>query len=279
METPLDPQFILINKPAGWTSFDVVAYIRNRARQQCHPFDRLRAGSKQSEESSSSQSDSSATPQNDSKKKPRIKVGHAGTLDPFATGLLILGVGREATKRLDEFKKLRKTYVATIHLGAVSDTYDGTGQIYRNPYPITHNPNDPTINSGTGYGLWDTEIPTGEQTVEVLKNFVGKQAQIPPMFSAKSINGVRLHKLARQGKVVERQPSEIEIYNISLLEYDWPLLKIEVECSTGTYIRSLAHDIGQKLGVGAYCEALERTRIGEFKLENALGIDKITKKM
>src|SRR3989344_6924478 len=104
---------------------------------------------------------------------------------------------------------------------------------------------------------------------DVLKNFTGPQQQIPPMFSAKKINGKKLYELARQGITIERKPSDIEIYEIILLEYTWPILKIEVKCSAGTYIRSLAHDIGQKLGVGAYCSSLVRTAIGDHKLENA----------
>lgn len=219
----LPPNFILINKPAGWTSFDVVNYIRKQAR--------LKTGNK------------------------NIKVGHAGTLDPFATGLLIVGIGRAATKRLDEFKGMKKTYVATVHLGATSDTYDVTGKI------------EIIVNR--------QQITDKKTIVPILQSFIGIQLQTPPMHSAKKIGGQRLYKLARQGKVVERQPNEIEIYQINLLEYKWPLLKIEVTCSAGTYIRTLAYDIGEKLGVGAYCEALERTAIGEYKLDRAVTIDKI----
>ncbi|MFA5061736.1 MAG: tRNA pseudouridine(55) synthase TruB [Patescibacteria group bacterium] len=209
--------FLFINKPAGWTSHDVVAHIRT---------------------------------------DKKIKVGHAGTLDPFATGLLIVGVGRDCTKKLDEFKQLPKTYIATIKLGATSDTYDKTGKIseYQNP---TKDP---------------TKIPDKKTISSILKSFIGKQLQTPPMFSAKKINGQRLYKLARQGKTIERQPNEIEIYEINLLDYSWPILKIEVKCSTGTYIRSLANDIGEKLGIGAYCEELERTAIGENYLKNAINL-------
>ena len=218
MDTKLDPTFLLINKPAGWTSFDVVNFIRKK--------ERARTGTK------------------------NIKVGHAGTLDPFATGLLIVGVGREATKRLDEFKNLPKTYLATIHLGAVSDTQDVTGTIQKQETDNTRQPDLKTIQ-------------------KIIATFVGKQQQIPPMYSAKKIGGQRLYKLARQGKEVEREPSEIEIYQIRLLGYDYPFLKIEVECSAGTYIRTLAADIGKKLGTGAYCEELTRTKIGEYTLDKA----------
>jgi tRNA pseudouridine(55) synthase len=118
------------------------------------------------------------------------------------------------------------------------------------------------------------ETPTLEMLQRVLESFRGKQLQLPPMFSAKKVNGQRLYKLARQGKVVERQPSEIEIYDIKMVEYSWPRLKIEVTCSAGTYIRTLANDIGEKLGTGAYCEELVRTRIGEYKIEDAEEIEK-----
>lgn len=211
------PHFLLINKPTGWTSFDAVNFIRKIAR--------AKSGQK------------------------KIRVGHAGTLDPFATGLLIVGVGREATKKLDEFKSLPKTYVATIRLGATSTTGDPTGKI-----TVTPPSPSPLLRGGVK---------------KILKSFVGKQLQTPPMFSAKKIAGQKLYELARQGKVVERQPSEIEIYKIKLLDYAYPNLKIEVSCSTGTYIRTLAEDIGKKLGPGAYCVELVRTKIGKYKLKNA----------
>ncbi len=234
----MESQFLLINKPKEWTSHDVVGYLR--------------------------------------KQYPRkTKVGHAGTLDPFATGLLIVGVGRESTKRLDEFKNMPKVYIATLKLGATSTTFDPEGEI-----TLTPNSNNQT--------------QTITNIEETLQSFVGKQLQIPPMFSAKKVGGQKLYDLARKGIEIERQPNEIEIYNIELLEYnnklspykgeqtrsdrggqtedELPTLKIKVGCSTGTYIRTLAHDIGQKLGCGAYCEELERTSIGEYKLEDAQSI-------
>ncbi|MEK7213301.1 MAG: tRNA pseudouridine(55) synthase TruB, partial [Patescibacteria group bacterium] len=174
---------------------------------------------------------------------------HAGTLDPFATGLLIVGVGREATKRLDEFKNLPKTYEAVLFLGATSETGDPTGEITNPKYQISK-PDEATIKT-------------------VLKKFIGKQEQTPPMFSAKKINGQRLYTLARQGQTVERKPAQIEIYEIKFLSYAWPYLKIEVSCSAGTYIRTLAQDIGQALGVGAYCLELTRTAIGPYILKEA----------
>ena len=234
--------FLLINKPLDWTSHDVVAYIRNRIRK----------------------SGLSATAVG---RRPaqggiirNIKVGHAGTLDPFATGLLIVGVGREATKRLDEFKKMPKTYVATLRLGAISDTYDRTGAIHDISAP-------PYYEEVARNEQGRTERSNVEKIINQCK---GKQPQIPPMHSAKKVGGKKLYELARKGIEVERKPSEIEIFDIKILEYSWPFLKIEVTCSAGTYIRTLAHDIGQKLGVGAYCDELARTGIGEYKLEEAI---------
>ncbi|OGH91930.1 MAG: tRNA pseudouridine(55) synthase TruB [Candidatus Magasanikbacteria bacterium RIFOXYD2_FULL_39_9] len=217
--------YLLINKPEGWSSFDVVAFVRNRVKK---------------------------TPLPD--KQKRVKVGHAGTLDPFATGLLIVGVGREATKKLDGFKNMPKTYIATIKLGATSDTDDKTGQI-------------------TMHDTHSMIQPDKKQIKSLLKTFIGKQLQTPPMFSAKWVDGQRLYQLARKGITVERKANEIEIYKIKLLEYSWPILKIEVQCSAGTYIRTLAHDIGAKLETGAYCQELMRTKIGKYLLKNAINLD------
>ncbi|OGH68981.1 MAG: tRNA pseudouridine(55) synthase TruB [Candidatus Magasanikbacteria bacterium RIFCSPHIGHO2_02_FULL_45_10] len=213
----LPENYFLINKPAGWTSFDVIGFIRTNIRKAWPDL-------------------------------KNIKVGHAGTLDPFATGLLIVGLGREATRGLDQFKNLPKTYVATLHLGAVSDTQDSTGIITK---------------------MSDVEPP--EKTIlDVLPKFQGEQRQLPPMFSAKKIAGQRLYKLARQGKEVEREPTTITIYSLKLLSYKYPNLTLEIRCSAGTYIRTVAHDIGQALGTGAYCDRLERTVIGEYYVTDAL---------
>ncbi len=211
--------FLLIDKPTDWTSHDVVGYIRNIARR--------------------------ATGQK------KIRVGHSGTLDPFATGLLIVGVGREATKRLDEFKEMKKEYIATIKLGSVSDTHDRTGVISEQK-PVSND-------------------QISENNIrEVLQNFVGRQKQIPPMYSAKKVDGKKLYKLARKGIEIERKPNEIEIYSLELLELEGQLLTVKCQVSTGTYIRTLAHDIGQKLRSGAYCEELRRTKIGNYSVDQAL---------
>lgn len=210
--------FILVNKPVGWTSFDVVNFLKKKIKSE--------------------------RPEH-----KNIKIGHAGTLDPFATGLLIVGIGREATRELDTFKALKKTYRATILLGATSDTQDVTGTITSTQQPFT--------------------TPTVDMVKETLQHFVGEQNQLPPMHSAKKVGGVRLYKLARQGKTVERTASTITIFSITLIDYIYPRLTIEVTCSAGTYIRTLAADIGAQLGAGGYCETLERTAIGNHTLANA----------
>lgn len=217
----LNKDFILVDKPVDWTSFDAVNFLRSKLR--------VATGNK------------------------KIKVGHAGTLDPFATGLLIVAVGRENTKKIDEFKNLPKKYIATLTLGATSDSFDSTGEIIQN----------------TNAKKIDLE-----EIKKVLSKFIGPQDQLPPMYSAKKIDGQRLYKLARQGITVEREPNQITIYDLKLLDYSYPELTIEVTCSTGTYIRTLANDIGAKLGIGAYCSALRRTQIGDYKVDNAIKIQK-----
>lgn len=237
MKTP-DHNFILIDKPIGWTSFDAVNFVRGELRR--------------------------ADPEH-----KKIKVGHAGTLDPFATGLLIIAIGRENTKRIDEFKALPKTYIATLRLEATSDTFDCTGTITP-VIPTPQEESSPQISPLAELGRNDNRSIVNKNDIEqILKTFIGIQLQLPPMYSAKKINGQRLYTLARQGITIERQPNEITIYNIKLLEYSYPSLTIEVECSTGTYIRTIAHDIGQKLGIGAYCESLRRTKIGVYNVDDA----------
>lgn len=230
--------FLLINKPVDWTSHDVVAYVRNIVRSYYRKIglpDKVR----------------------------KTKVGHAGTLDPFATGLIILGIGHEATKRLDEFKALTKTYITVIKLGAISTTYDKTGVI------TTHDT--------------DKMKQISEKDIKfVLNSFIGKQTQISPMYSAKKVGGKKLYELARKGIEIERQPHEIEIYSIKILQSSIlsdvntesvlasDSLQLEIKCSTGTYIRAFVHDIGQAMGTDAYCEELERTQIGNYKVEDAI---------
>lgn len=210
--------FLLINKPVGPTSHDIVDKLRRIT------------GIK--------------------------KIGHAGTLDPFASGVLVMAIGREATREISKFVKLDKEYEALLHLGAVADTYDRTGDIQL---------------LITNYQLRINDIE------KVLEKFRGRQMQIPPMFSAKKVGGKKLYELARKGVEIERAPVEINIYELEVLNYAWPLFKLRVKCSSGTYIRSLAHDIGQELGTGAYLEELKRTAVGEFKIKDCFELDEIGK--
>ena len=213
----MDSGFIVINKPAGPTSHNIV--------------DRMRkiTGIK--------------------------KIGHAGTLDPFAEGVLILAVGRGATKQIDRLVKTKKKYIADIRLGAVTDTYDRTGQIVEEK---------------------ETAPPSKEEVKKVLNGFQGEQEQLPPMYSAKKVKGKKLYELARQGKEVERKTVTINIYSIELLKYEFPDLRIKVQCSSGTYLRTLAYDIGRELDCGAYLQELQRTAVGGYKLKSAINIEKIT---
>ena len=177
-------------------------------------------------------------------------MGHAGTLDPFATGVLLVLTGKN-TKRQSEFMGLPKTYVADIKLGQKMDTGDRTGEV-----------------------IETLAIPELNEThvLEVLKSFIGESEQIPPMYSAKKVQGKTLYKMARKGQTVERQASIITIYNIELLVLNQDQLKIRVDCGKGTYIRVLAEDIGQKLGTVAHVEELQRTAIGDYRVEDALSI-------
>lgn len=250
--------FLLINKPEGWTSFDAVAFVRNKVKGGVIPTDVKESLKPRDKGSFDSAADAASLKMTSHTKTKKLRVGHAGTLDPFATGLLIVGIGRESTRRLDEFKKMPKTYIAEIKIGQTSDTYDKTGKIA-------------DFNSKTGA----IKKPTRKTVLSILKTFIGKQHQTPPMFSAKKINGQRLYDLARKGIEIERKPNEIDINKIKVLKYTWPILKIEVQCSAGTYIRTLAHDIGQKLGTGAYCQELIRTKIGNYLLKKAINLENL----
>lgn len=201
-------QILLIDKPKGITSFDVIRRLR--------------------------------------KKLGIKKMGHAGTLDPLATGLLIIAV-RKATKEIFKYMDLPKEYEVLIEFGKTSTTYDADGE----------------ISQGV---LRDVSRAEFE---DVLKNFIGEISQIPPIFSAKKIKGVRAYDLARQGKEVKLEPRKVRIDKIEIIAWDWPFVSLRVNCGKGTYIRSLAHDIGQKLGCGGYVKELRRTAIGEFRVENA----------
>jgi tRNA pseudouridine55 synthase len=213
--------YLLVDKPACWTSHDVVAKVRNILKKE--------AGHK-------------------------VKVGHTGTLDPFATGLLILMVGSH-TKRAAEFSKLGKTYEAEIVLGKVSSTGDPEGEITQK----------------------SDKVPTQEEVNNTLEEFTGEIEQTPHKFSAMKIDGQRAYKLAREGKEVKLEPRKVTIYSIKDVKYNYPKLKFTTEVSSGTYIRSLAEDIGKNLGTGAYLSELRRTQVGSFNIDKAQSIEQITK--
>lgn len=180
------------------------------------------------------------------------KIGHAGTLDPFATGVLILLVGRESTKRSQELMKQDKIYRTKLKLGYISDTYDKDGVIQE--YNIQ-------------------KVPTRVEIDQIIASFVGEISQIPPMYSAIKINGKKMYELARKGQTVDIPPRLVNIYNIIVLYYTYPYLTLDIVCSSGTYIRSLGYDIGIKLDTGAYLEELERRQSGEYSIENCYTLD------
>ena len=186
-------------------------------------------------------------------KVKKLKVGHAGTLDPLATGVMIVCTGK-ATKRIEEFQYHTKEYVATIQLGATTPSYDLEHEI------------DAT---------YPTEHITRELVEKTLKTFVGEIQQIPPAFSACKVDGARAYDLARKGQEVELKPKLLVIDEIELLECNLPEIKIRVVCSKGTYIRALARDIGDALQSGAHLIALERTRIGDITLDKCMSPDDI----
>ena len=206
---------LVVNKPAGYTSHDIVSKIRKQLNIK--------------------------------------KVGHTGTLDPLATGVLpiLLGNGTKLSKYLMNHNK---KYIATIKLGEKTESGDLEGKV-----------------------IEQKEVPSfsKEQVQAVLTNFKGKQKQIPPMYSAIKVNGKKLYEYARNGEMVVVEPREIDIYNIELIGYQLKEIKFKVECSKGTYIRSLCEDIAEKLGTVGTMSALQRTQVGEFKIENAINIEDI----
>ncbi len=213
-QTELPEQgIVLFDKPKGKSSFYAVALVRGKLRNQ--------AGRK-------------------------IKVGHTGTLDPIATGLLILLTGK-MTKQADTFLKKDKIYIAEATLGATSNTYDGEGEI-----TVTSPPTPLQLERG------DVE--------RACQSFVGKISQTPPIFSAIKVDGKRAYDLARKGEDVKLKPRDVEIFSLEIEEYNYPKLKFRVHVSSGTYIRSLINDIGQNLGCGAYMSELRRVKIGEYEI-------------
>lgn len=210
---------MLINKPLHWTSFDAVRKIRNMIRIK--------------------------------------KVGHAGTLDPLATGLLIICTGK-FTKKINEYMAKEKEYTGTFTLGAVTPTYDLESE------PENFQP---------------TDHLTEENIKAVTAQFTGDIMQIPPAHSAIKVEGKRVYELARKGKEVKLEPRKITIYEFEITDIQMPVVSFRVVCSTGTYIRSLANDVGATLGCGAYLSSLCRTRIGEFTLDKAMTIEALAEEI
>jgi len=215
METQ-EGRVLLINKPYTWTSFDVVNKLRYILKTK--------------------------------------KIGHAGTLDPLATGLLIICVGK-MTKRINDFMGMEKEYTGKLVLGQTTPSYDLETEV-STPQNIAHISHDMIQN--------------------VTRQFMGKTAQLPPVYSAIKVNGKRAYEFARTGSEVELKPREVEIRIFEITSIDLPEVSFRVVCSKGTYIRSLVHDVGKVLGVGAYLSELCRTRIGAYKLENANAVEEIS---
>ena len=214
----------LIDKPYEWTSTDVVRKVKFRLNRKGYK---------------------------------KIKVGHAGTLDPLATGVLLVCIGR-ATKRVDELQAERKEYVAELMLGATTPSFDMEHPVDRT-YPTDH--------------------ITREKVEAALLSLTGDRLQAPPIYSAKKVEGVRAYEFARAGEDVALRKALINIYSITLEEYAMPSIRIRVECSKGTYIRSLAQEIGEALDSGAYLTSLRRTKSGDYNVENAVQLDDFLKKL
>lgn len=207
---------LAIHKPPGWTSFDVVRKVRSISGEK--------------------------------------KVGHAGTLDPFAEGVLILGMGRDSTRKLSAIAEQEKEYRAVLKLGMVTDTLDPEGEtIMRKPVP-----------------------PLSRIMIEkVFDSFKGRIQQVPPMFSAKKVGGTRLYKMAREKKTIPRSPVTVTIMDLNLEDFSQTALRFTVVCSKGTYVRQLGADIAHALGTLGYVESLTRTRIGNITLDDCLSLKSV----
>jgi tRNA pseudouridine55 synthase len=214
-------EIVYLNKPLRWTSFDMVNRFRYKLTRKLNV--------------------------------KKVKVGHAGTLDPLATGVMILCTGG-STKQIEDFQYRTKEYIATLKIGETTPSFDLEKEVDA-VYPVDH--------------------ITKELVEETLKRFTGEISQIPPAFSAVKVNGSRAYKYARKGREVEINPRTLVIDKLELLEYTLPIIKIRVVCSKGTYIRALARDIGQAMSSGAHLIALERTRIGDITLDMCLNVDEI----
>ena len=214
----------LIDKPYEWTSADVVRKIKFQLRKCGHP---------------------------------KIKIGHAGTLDPLATGVLLVCIGR-ATKSVEALQAEEKEYVAELQLGATTPSGDMEHEV------------DAT---------YPTEHITREMVEEALRSLSGEREQLPPLYSAKKVQGVRAYEFARAGEEIELKKARITIYEMELMEFDMPRIKIRVRCSKGTYLRSLAFEIGEALQSGAYLSSLRRTRSGGYRVEDGHTLDDFMEKL
>ena len=219
---------LLINKPLTWTSFDVVNKLRYILLRSLHKFKEIKEGEKR-----------------------KLKVGHAGTLDPLATGLLIVCIGKE-TKNIDQYMATEKEYTGSFYLGATRPSYDNETEV-------------------------DQTYPTGHITTELIhqttQQFIGDIMQLPPVYSAIKKDGVRLYESARAGIEVELTPRPVTIKSFEITKIEMPIVEFRVVCSKGTYIRSLAYDFGKALNSGAYLNSLCRTRSGNYLLSDALSLD------
>ncbi len=220
-------KIIPVNKPYEWTSFDVVKKVKNLIWKKLRSVVDI--------------------------KQKNFKVGHAGTLDPLAEGLVILCTGK-ATKKISELMADEKEYVATIELGKTTPSYDLETE-YDKSFPTDH--------------------IKEELVKKTLKMFIGEQDQVPPIYSAKNINGKRAYEYARKGEELELKANKITISELELVNFDLPSITLRIVCSKGTYIRSLANDLGKKLDSGAHLVKLVRTRIGSYKLESSVTIEEI----
>jgi tRNA pseudouridine55 synthase len=206
MKTELKEGILLVNKPQGRTSFSLIRALRKLTGIN--------------------------------------RIGHAGTLDPFATGVMVVLIGREYTRMSSELLLQDKEYLATVSFGVTTDTYDCDGKVVAS----------------------SKKVPTLDEIDQILVKFQGEVEQVPPMYSAKKVQGKKLYEMARQGKTIERMPAKVRLAT-EVLEYDYPNLSFRVSCSKGTYIRCIAHEMGQFLGCGGHLSKLKRTRSGIFSLE------------
>jgi tRNA pseudouridine55 synthase len=219
---------LLINKPLNWTSFDVVNKLRYSLLRSLHKFKEIKEGEKR-----------------------KLKVGHAGTLDPLATGLLIVCIGKE-TKNIHQYMATEKEYTGSFYLGATRPSYDNETEVDQT-YP--------------------TEHITAELIHQTTQQFIGDMMQLPPVYSAIKKDGIRLYEIARAGIEVELTPRPVNIKEFEITKIEMPIVAFRVVCSKGTYIRSLAYDFGKALHSGAYLDSLCRTRSGTYLLSDTLNID------